>query len=134
MVSGVRVCSPMFQAHMRHEAMVRTSDERLRIRATRDTLQKHGCCPGRRIVARLTLASDGDANWNRLRYVGVHKLQVLNSTSDGVLTSWNCVSCFVYVSSSCVGFHGEISFVFGGRRVLGLSQAHTCLPSWVWTF
>ena len=42
----------------------------------------------------------------------VYKLQISNSSCDGVLTSWNCVTRLVDACSARGGFFHVISFVF----------------------
>ena len=83
------------------------------------------CCPDRRILALLTLRNDAGvpaAGTSCVSWVSS------GSTGAGVLTSGNCVPCFVYMGSPRVGFKSEVSFVFTGPQVSSFSQANTCVP------
>ena len=87
------------------------------------SLSGHRCSPHAR---RRRLCRDC---WHRLRCLGVRKMQVPDSASCGVLTSWNCVSCFVEARSSRVGFQGEVSFALGDPGYWASPKRRPAYPS-----
>ena len=63
-----------------------------------------------------------------LRCWSICQLKFLNTSRNGVLAVWYCVSRLVDARWTCGGFFfREIPFVFGWSWVLRLAQAHSCV-------